>query len=47
MAGGLPREPQDISSDQPPPKVGGSEDKETERGKSRGEGIIGGPARQH
>ena len=47
MAGRLPREPEDISSDQPPPKVGGSEDKETERGKSRGEGTIGGPARQH
>jgi len=48
MAGRPPREPQDISSDQSPPKVGGSsEDKETERGKSRGEGTIGGPARQH
>jgi len=45
MAGRPPREPQDISSDQPPPKIGGSED--TDRGKSRGEGAIGGPARQH
>jgi cell division protease FtsH len=45
MTGRPPREPQDISSDQPPPKVGGSED--TDRGKSRGEGVIGGPAQQH
>ncbi len=44
MTGRPPREPQDISSDQPPPKVGGSD---TDRGKSRGEGVIGGPAQQH
>jgi len=45
MTGRPPREPQDISSDQPPPRIDGSED--TDRGKSRGEGAIGGPARQH
>jgi cell division protease FtsH len=45
MAGRPPREPQDFSSDELPPKVGGPEG--LDLGKKRGEGAIGGPARQH
>ncbi len=45
MTGRPPREPQDFSSDEVPPKVSGPEG--IDLGKNRGEGTIGGPARQH
>ncbi len=45
MAGRPPREPQDISSTQPPPRVDGSAGADSD--KNRSEGVIGGPARQH